>query len=72
MGKSENWHLLLFLFRYFDKRFSELFIESSSIKHMFLVLILSLIDCHGNLKATFAKNIKKKKKIKTPRKLYCK
>ena len=37
-GKSENWHLLLFHCRYFDKCFSELFIEWSSTKHYALVL----------------------------------
>ena len=37
-GKSENWHLLLFHCRYFDKSFSEMFIEWSSTKHTILVL----------------------------------
>ena len=33
-GKSENWHLLPFHCRYFDKSYSEMFIEWSSTKHI--------------------------------------
>ena len=59
-GKSENWHLLISHCRYFDKSFSEIFVEWSSAKP------LNLIGCHGNQKVNFWKNIKKS----TPQKLY--
>ena len=36
--KSENWQLLLFQCRYFDKSLSEMFIEGSSTKHIIWVL----------------------------------
>ena len=58
-GKNENWHLLLFHCRYFDKSFLEMFVEWSSTKYTFLSKTLNLICCHGNQKVKFAKNIKK-------------
>ena len=36
--KKKNWHLLLFHCRYFYKRFSEIFVEWSSTKHILFVL----------------------------------
>ena len=33
--KNENWHLLLYQCRYFDKTFTEMFLEWSSTKHNF-------------------------------------
>ena len=53
MGKHENWHLLLSHCRYFDKSFTEMFLEWSSTKHTFFVVI-SLVGYHGNQKAKFA------------------
>ena len=46
-GKSENWPLLLSHCRYFDKSFSEIFIEWSSTKHVLSVLPLNLIELKG-------------------------
>ena len=53
MGKHENWHLLLSHCRYFDKSFTEMFLEWSSTKHTFSV-VTSLVGYHGNQKAKFA------------------
>ena len=55
-GKIENWHKLLSLFRYFDKRFTEIPLPIIS----FLFKIQDLIGCHGNRKAKFVKKIFKK------------
>ena len=56
-GKSGNWHLFLCYCRYFDKSFTEMlptiWILSKS---------LILTGGHGNRKAKFLKNKKKKKK----------
>ena len=38
-GKNENWHLLLSHCRYFDKSFTEMFLEWSSTNHMNFVHI---------------------------------
>ena len=38
MGKNENWHLLLSQCRFFDKTFTEMFLEWSSTKHTFFVV----------------------------------
>ena len=35
-GKSENWDLLLSHCKYFDKSFTEMFVEWSSAKHIIL------------------------------------
>ena len=62
MGKNENWHLLLFHCRYFDKS-----LLSGPLPNIyFLSKLLSLICFHVNQKATFAKDVKKS----TPQKLY--
>ena len=37
-GKNENWHLLLSHCRYFDKSFTEMFLEWSSAKHTIFVV----------------------------------
>ena len=39
-GKSGNWHLFLCYCRYFDKSFTEMFLESSSTNHMNFVQIV--------------------------------
>ena len=49
-GKSENWHLLLSQYRYFDRSFKEMFLVQSSTKHHFSPKHLNLIGCHGNRK----------------------
>ena len=36
--KKENWHLLLSHCRYFDKSFTEMFLEWSSTKRTFFVV----------------------------------
>ena len=36
-GKNENWHLFLSHCRYFDKSFSEMFVEWASTKHILFV-----------------------------------
>ena len=38
-GKSENWPLLLSHCRYFEKNFTEVFLELSSAKHIIFVKI---------------------------------
>ena len=55
MGKDQNWRLVLYHCRYFDKTFTEMFREWSSTKHTFLLQPLNLIGNHGNQKAKFAK-----------------
>ena len=66
-GKSQNWHLFLCYCRYFDKGFSEMFLEKSSTNHMNFVQItvlsksLILIGGRGNRKAKFLRE----KKIKS-------
>ena len=59
MGKNENWHLLLSHCRFFDKTFTEMFLEWSSTNHMNFVQLLNLIGCHGNWNAKFAKKYSK-------------
>ena len=40
---------------YFDKSFSEVFVEWSSTKHILFVQTSQLTGCHDNQKANFAK-----------------
>ena len=47
-GKSESKSLFLSDYRYFDKRFTIMFLE-----HMNLVKLLNLISCHGKRKVNF-------------------
>ena len=65
-GKSENWYLLLSHCSDFDQKFSEMFVEWSSAKHLLFTKPLNLIGCQGNQKAKCPKNIEKS----TPQKLY--
>ena len=55
MRKNKNWHLLLSHCRYFDKSFTEMYLEWSSTKHTFLLKPLNLFGYHGNQKAKFEK-----------------
>ena len=57
MGKNENWYLLLSHCRYFDRNFTEMFLEWSSTKHTFLG-IFDWLPLHSNSKIC-QKNIKK-------------
>ena len=56
MGKMKS--LLLSHCRYFNKSFTEMFLEYST-KPINFVQIAVLIDCHGNRKAKFVKKILK-------------
>ena len=53
--KSGNWHLFLCYCRYFDKSFTEMFLEWSSTDHMNFVQNTDLIGGHGNQKAKFSR-----------------
>ena len=57
MGKSGNKHLFP-CHRYFDKSFTEIFLESST-KHMNFVQITDFDGCHCNRKAKFSNKILK-------------
>ena len=57
-GKSETWHLVLFHCRYFDKLFSEMFIEWSSTKRIILVLTSKFDWLSWQYTAKFAKIFK--------------
>ena len=48
MGKIAKWHLLPSHCRYFDKTFTEMFLEKSWIRHIILWPLLLFIGCHGN------------------------
>ena len=55
IGKNENWYLLLFHCRYFDKSFLEMVVECPLPNIYFFSKPLNLISCHGNQKAKFSK-----------------
>ena len=58
-GKGENWHLLPFHCRYFNKILQNCSLFSPLPNISFESKHLNLIGCHGNQEVKFMKNIKK-------------